>query len=77
MGALGAAKLAKRAKPYRTQFKGFELSRKSCSTRGFECSECGNQCEVVQLLVDQQVVACWGDLCEKYRKSSGSTVNRG
>ena len=37
MGALGAAKLAKRAKPYRTQFKGFELSRKSCSTRGFEC----------------------------------------
>jgi predicted CoA-substrate-specific enzyme activase len=74
MGALGAAKLAKRAKPYRTQFKGFELSRKSCSTRGFECSECGNQCEVVQLLVDQQVVACWGDLCEKYRKSSGSMM---
>ncbi|MBM4323910.1 MAG: 2-hydroxyglutaryl-CoA dehydratase [Deltaproteobacteria bacterium] len=74
MGALGAAKLAKRTQPYRTQFKGFELSRKSCSTRGFECSECENQCEVVQLLVDQQVVACWGDLCEKYRKSPDSMV---
>jgi len=76
MGALGAAKLAKRAKPDRTQFKGFELSRKSCSTRGFECDECGNQCEVVQLLVDQQVVACWGDLCEKYRKSSDPVSHR-
>ncbi len=74
MGAMGAAKLVKRAKPFRTQFKGFELSRKSCSTRGFECSECENQCEVIQLLVDQQVVACWGDLCEKYRKSPGPIV---
>jgi predicted CoA-substrate-specific enzyme activase len=71
MGALGAAKLAKRAKPNRTHFKGFELSRKACSTRGFECNECGNQCEVVQLMVDHQAVACWGDLCEKYRKSPG------
>ena len=71
MGAMGAAKLVKRAKPCRTLFKGFELSRKSCSTRGFECSECENQCEVVELLVDREVVACWGDLCEKYRKSSG------
>ncbi|MBM4276710.1 MAG: 2-hydroxyglutaryl-CoA dehydratase [Deltaproteobacteria bacterium] len=71
MGAMGAAKLVRRAKPVRTQFKGFELSRKSCSTRGFECGECGNQCEVIELLIDREVVACWGDLCEKYRKSSG------
>ena len=67
MGAIGAAKLVKRARPCRTQFRGFDLPRKSCSTRGFECGECGNQCEVVELLVDQQVVACWGDLCERYR----------
>jgi predicted CoA-substrate-specific enzyme activase len=67
MGAIGAAKLVKRAKPPKTQFRGFDLHQKSCSTRGFECSECGNQCEVVQLLMDHQVVACWGDLCERYR----------
>jgi predicted CoA-substrate-specific enzyme activase len=67
MGAIGVAKLVKRARPSRTQFRGFDLPRKSCSTRGFECGECGNQCEVVELLVDQQVVACWGDLCERYR----------
>jgi predicted CoA-substrate-specific enzyme activase len=74
MGAIGAAKLVKRTKSSRTQFRGFDLHRKSCSTRGFECNECGNQCEVIQLLVDHQVVACWGDLCERYRipASSGS-----
>ncbi len=69
MGALGAAKLAKRAKPQQTQFKGFELTKRSCSTRGFECNECGNQCEVIELLVDQEVVAYWGDLCERYRNT--------
>lgn len=73
MGAIGAAKLVKKAKPTRTQFRGFNLSRKSCFTRGFECGECGNQCEVVQLLVDHEVVACWGDLCERYRVTSSST----
>ena len=69
MGAMGAAKLVKKAKPPKTQFRGFDLPRKSCSTRGFECSECGNQCEVIELLLDRQVVACWGDLCERYRQT--------
>jgi len=70
MGAIGVAKLVKKAKPSQTQFRGFDLSRKSCSTRGFECNECGNQCEVIQLLVDHQIVALWGDLCERYRQTS-------
>jgi predicted CoA-substrate-specific enzyme activase len=69
MGAMGAAKLVKKAQPPKTQFRGFDLSQKSCSTRGFECGECGNQCEVIELLVDRQVTACWGDLCERYRHS--------
>lgn len=68
MGAMGAAKLVKRARPVRSRFKGFGLSQRSCATRGFECNECGNQCEVVELHVDGQVVACWGDLCERYRR---------
>jgi predicted CoA-substrate-specific enzyme activase len=74
MGAIGAAKLVKKVKPSKTQFRGFDLSRKSCSTRGFECNECENQCEVIQLLVDHQIVACWGDLCERYRHSQGHSL---
>jgi predicted CoA-substrate-specific enzyme activase len=70
MGAIGVAKLVKKARPLQTQFRGFDLLQRLCSTRGFECSECGNQCEVVQLIVDQRVVACWGDLCERFRPSS-------
>jgi predicted CoA-substrate-specific enzyme activase len=69
MGAVGVAKLVKKAKPSKTRFRGFDLPQKSCSTRGFECDECGNQCEVIELLIDHQVVACWGDLCERYRQS--------
>jgi predicted CoA-substrate-specific enzyme activase len=68
MGAIGAAKLVKKAHLSKTQFRGFDLPRKSCSTRGFECGECENQCEVIELLVDHHVVACWGDLCERYRQ---------
>jgi len=76
MGAIGAAKLVKKAKPSKTQFRGFDLSRKSCMTREFECSECGNQCEVIRLVVDDQVVACWGDLCERYSQSLNGIEQR-
>lgn len=71
MGALGAAKLVKRARPLGSRFRGFHFLKESFSTRGFDCQECENQCEVIQLLVDHQVVACWGDLCEKYRVKNG------
>src|SRR4030066_2357774 len=54
MGAIGAAKLVKKAKPSKTRFRGFDLPRKSCSTRGFECGEGENQCEVIGLLLDRQ-----------------------
>jgi len=68
MGALGAAKLARKARPLRTRFRGFDLIEESCSTHGFECDDCENHCEVIQLLMRHQVVACWGDLCEKHRQ---------
>lgn len=74
MGAIGAAKLLKKGKLSETQFRGFDLPQKSCSTRGFECGECENQCEVIELLVDHQVVACWGDLCERYRQTKNGII---
>lgn len=71
MGAVGAAKLAKRAGLSQTRFRGFRSLKESFSTQGFECNDCENQCEVIQLRVGHEVVACWGDLCEKYRTSDG------
>ncbi|MCX8119015.1 MAG: acyl-CoA dehydratase activase [Desulfobacterota bacterium] len=71
MGAIGAAKLVKRARLSQTRFRGFESIRKPWVTRGFECNECGNQCEVIELVVADEVMACWGDLCERYRGKVG------
>jgi len=67
MGAIGAARLVRKAGPSRTRFRGFRSIGESYSTRGFECNDCQNHCEVIQLLVRQQVAACWGDICEKHR----------
>jgi predicted CoA-substrate-specific enzyme activase len=66
MGALGAAKLASRARSAATQFKGFEIANSACFTRSTECDRCGNTCEVVELVVEERVIACWGDRCGKF-----------
>jgi hypothetical protein len=66
MGALGAAKLARRAKNATTRFKGFEIANSASYTRSEECDRCGNTCEVVELVVEEKVIACWGDRCGKF-----------
>jgi predicted NodU family carbamoyl transferase len=66
MGALGAAKLARRAKNAATRFKGFKIADSTCSTHSTECDSCGNTCEVVELVVEERVIACWGDRCGKF-----------
>jgi predicted CoA-substrate-specific enzyme activase len=69
MGALGAAKLARRVPVASTRFKGFEIAQSACFTRSTECDECGNSCEVVELVVEEKVIACWGDRCGKYSEA--------
>jgi predicted CoA-substrate-specific enzyme activase len=66
MGAIGAAKLARRARPRKTLFKGLEVARWNFSTRSFECDGCGNTCDVMELIAEGETVACWGDTCGKY-----------
>jgi len=69
MGALGAAKLARRANIADTRFKGFEIAKSECFTRSNECDKCGNSCEVVELVVEDKVIACWGDRCGKFSEA--------
>ncbi|UCC66136.1 MAG: 2-hydroxyglutaryl-CoA dehydratase, partial [Deltaproteobacteria bacterium] len=66
MGALGAAKLTRRAAMSRTKFKGFDIANSECSTRSHECDGCGNSCEVIELIMEGDVIACWGDRCGKF-----------
>ena len=69
MGALGAAALARRANIADTRFKGFEIADSACFTRSRECDDCGNNCEVVELVVENEVIACWGDRCGRFSES--------
>jgi predicted CoA-substrate-specific enzyme activase len=69
MGAIGSAILAKEevAISGKTNFRGFELAEKKFATRGFECKDCPNCCEVIETLMNDSVIACWGDKCGKYQ----------
>ncbi len=66
-GAIGAALLAKEnytGKPSR--FKGETLLRHKYVTRGFECDGCPNQCEIVEILQNNEIIARWGSRCGKW-----------
>ncbi len=69
MGAIGAALLAKEEmelNPHKSVFYGFELLDKDYQTSGFECDGCPNHCEVIEIKVDGEVIARWGDRCGKW-----------
>jgi predicted CoA-substrate-specific enzyme activase len=69
MGALGVALLARdelTATKKSTRFKGFHLLNTVITTSSFDCDGCANQCEVVELNEDNQLVACLGDKCGKW-----------
>ncbi|HWR43828.1 acyl-CoA dehydratase activase [Sporomusa sp.] len=67
MGAIGAALLAREAvanKP--TVFRGFEIIDYTYLPRSFECGGCPNMCEVVEISMNDQMAARWGDRCGKW-----------
>lgn len=68
MGAIGIALLAKeRTKGLITKFRGFEnINGCKFETKGFECHDCSNYCEVVGFYSNGSLVARWGDRCQKY-----------
>ena len=71
MGAIGAAKLARRSGISETRFKGLDVAHVHFSTRSFECDGCGNTCDVMELMAEGEVVACWGDTCGRYSDTFG------
>lgn len=71
MGAIGAALLAKaEVKEKRTtNFKGIDIAEIEYKVRGFECSDCPNMCEVVEIYSNDKVLARYGDKCGKWTNS--------
>jgi predicted CoA-substrate-specific enzyme activase len=71
MGALGAALLAKEEveKGKKTKFRGFDTFAEHHAVAGFECQDCANSCEVIEIGYNGCCLARWGDKCGKWEKS--------
>lgn len=70
MGAVGAALLAyewQEETRSESRFRGFEIGEVSYRTTSFECRECPNLCEVVEVLMNGSKIAGWGDRCGRYQ----------
>ncbi len=68
MGAYGVALLARENAETvkKTSFRGFDKLSGSYTTDSKECTGCSNCCEIVQITLDNDPVACWGDKCGKW-----------
>ncbi|MCD5401204.1 acyl-CoA dehydratase activase [candidate division NPL-UPA2 bacterium] len=69
MGAIGAAILAREeisSKGEKTRFKGFEIAGADYRTSSFECGDCANLCEVVQISLGDKPISRWGSRCRKW-----------
>ena len=70
MGAIGAALLAfewREETRAESRFRGFEIGEVSYRTTSFECKECPNLCEVIEVLMNDAKIAGWGDRCGRYQ----------
>ncbi|NEZ47579.1 2-hydroxyglutaryl-CoA dehydratase [Clostridium niameyense] len=72
MGAIGAALMAKnkieRTK-CKTNFRGFNISNSKFISKSFECSGCGNECEIVRILDGNDIIGSFGDRCGKWTEN--------
>jgi predicted CoA-substrate-specific enzyme activase len=66
MGAIGAALLAQELNPPVTNFKGFRVTEIEYRTASFNCKGCSNNCEIVKIMVEGDVLARWGGRCGKW-----------
>jgi len=77
MGAIGAALLAREemeANPRQSSFKGFAAADLEYQTSSFICQSCPNQCEIIQVKVEDAVVARWGGRCERWQVEAGQVI---
>lgn len=71
MGAVGSAVLAKnRRDRSSTKFKGFETAMLEYKTTSFSCHSCANDCEIIQIKMENRVLARWGGRCDRWEDST-------
>ncbi|HBF36680.1 MAG TPA: 2-hydroxyglutaryl-CoA dehydratase [Firmicutes bacterium] len=78
MGAIGAALIAKDLMVktnYQTKFSGFDTADLQFVPKTFNCEGCPNACEVIEVDLEGEPIARWGDKCGKWANAiaGGST----
>ncbi|MDO5424333.1 MAG: acyl-CoA dehydratase activase [Eubacteriales bacterium] len=63
MGAIGAAILAKKSEA-RKEFD-FAVENREFRTREVHCGRCSNNCEIICVYQDDQLLDLWGNRCER------------
>ncbi|MHA1111923.1 MAG: acyl-CoA dehydratase activase [Promethearchaeota archaeon] len=69
MGAIGAAILSQEEmeiNPRISDFHGWNIPEMTFESKGFECKGCPNQCEVVEIKQNGNLIARWGSRCGKW-----------
>ncbi|SHI96514.1 CoA-substrate-specific enzyme activase, putative [Clostridium cavendishii DSM 21758] len=62
MGALGVAKLAKNSG--KEQNFDFDIAEMNFETRGVECGKCANNCEIICIYKNNNLIDAWGNKCD-------------
>lgn len=62
MGALGVAILSK--KEQEVDFS-FNIEDIIFETRGFECNGCSNNCEIIKVMRNKEIIDSWGNRCSR------------
>ena len=79
MGAIGAALLAREEMAVLSRdshFRGLSLMDVDYRTGSFECDECSNECEILEVYVDGEVAGRWGGRCERWERLERSSAKQ-
>jgi predicted CoA-substrate-specific enzyme activase len=69
MGAYGAALLAAQAGIAKTAFRGFAVVVHRIETRSLACSDCANNCELLEIVDEGDLLRRTGGRCRKWDRS--------
>ena len=62
MGALGVAILSKEEDEIEFSF---DIEDISFETKGFECTGCSNNCEIIRVMKNKEIIDSWGNRCPR------------
>jgi predicted CoA-substrate-specific enzyme activase len=68
MGAYGAALLVADAATDATEYRPFKTRARPIVTRHFDCDDCANHCEILEILDDQAPLGFYGGRCGKWER---------